>query len=331
MRRLLGFALLVLLLTGCGSPVAGGSGDGAPSPTPLSVPIAVVLATPVATATPETSATPVPVTHGTTDAGATATPAAPRTVVIVATPGTPPPVRPGPPIVVATPSPTATAARAGGTPGTSIPVRPGPPTTPGIVAPPGLAGTPGVAGTPRVGTPTALPVAAPETAIRLFAPYRPGGLASGLQIEGHVNGYCWVGSETLPGRPDAWRCTANNRISDPCFAADSSATAPLACAADPWAGTVTLLTLTAPLPHDRANTAAGTTRIPWAIQLANGARCQTIAGASATVAGLRINAACSDGTQIVGDPDRAAGRWRVYILRDGDPVLTTEAVAIAWY
>jgi len=167
--------------------------------------------------------------------------------------------------------------------------------------------------------------------LQLFAPYRPGGLASGLRVEANVNGYCWVGSETLLGRPDAWRCTANNRIYDPCFAADSPDTTPLACAADPWAGKVTLLTLTAPLPRDRVNTAAGTTRNPWALQLANGARCQVIAGASATIAGMRIGMACSDGTQIVGDPDRSTGCWRVYILRDGDPVLTTEEVVNAWY
>lgn len=305
MRRLLGPAFIMLLLTGCGSPFAGSFGAGA-SPTPLNVPIAVGLATPLATGTRGTP-------------GATATrPVASSTTVIGSTPGTPIPVRPGPPIVP-------------GTPGTPIPIRPGPPTTPGIAGTPGRTGTPGIAGTPGTGTPTASPVVAQGTTIQLFAPYRPGGLASGLRIEANVNGYCWVGSEMLLGRPDAWRCTANNRIYDPCFAADSTATTPLACAADPWAGSVTLLTLTAPLPRDRVNTAAGMTRNPWALQLANGARCQLLAGASATIAGMRIGAACSDGSQIVGDPDRSAGRWRVYILRDGDPSLTTEDVVTAWY
>jgi len=308
MRRLLGPALIVLLLTGCGSPFAGGFGDGAPPPTPLSVPIAGVLATPLATAT-----------RGTPGARASATRAvASSTVVVRSTPGTPIPVRPGPPIV-------------SGTPGTPIPIRTGPPATPGIAGTPGLAGIPGSPGTPRAGTPMASTVATQGTTLQLFAPYRPGGLASGLRVEANVHGYCWVGSELLLGRPDAWRCTANNRIYDPCFAADSTATTPLACAADPWAGSVTLLTLTAPLPRDRVNTAAGTSHNPWALQLANGARCQLIAGASATIAGMRIGAACSDGTQIVGDPDRSTGRWRVYILRDGDPSLATEEVTTAWY
>ena len=168
------------------------------------------------------------------------------------------------------------------------------------------------------------------TTIQHCAPYRPGGLASGLRVEANVNGYCWVGSEVLPGRPDAWRCTANTRIYEPCFAANSTDTTPLACATDPWAGTVTLLTLTAPLPRDRANTAAGTTRSPWATQLANGARCQVVTGTSATIARMRIGAACSDATQIVGDPDRSMGRWRVYILRDGAPALAPEEVVTAW-
>jgi len=236
---------------------------------------------------------------------------------------------PGTPIVSGTPSLTATATRAAGTPGTPITVRPVPPATPGIAGTPGLTGTPGIAGTPRAGTPTARPVAAQGTTVQLFAPYRPGGLASGLRVEANVGGYCWGGSEALLGRSDAWHCTANNRIYDPCFASNSTDTTPLACATDPWAGTVTLLTLTAPLPRDRANTAAGTARNPWAAQLANGARCQIITGTSATIAGMPIGAACSEGTQIVGDPDRSTGHWRVYILRDGDPALTIEAVVIA--
>ncbi len=320
MRRLIGPALIVLLLVGCGSPFAGGFGDGAPPPTPLSVPIAAGLATPLATATHGTPGASATATGGTPDARATATrPVASSTAVVRTIPGTPIPVRPGPPIVSGTASPAATATRAVGTPGTSIPARPG------------LPATPGSAGTPHAGTPTASPTAAQGTTLQLFAPYRPGGLASGLRVEAKVNGYCWVGSETLLGRPDAWRCTANNRIYDPCFAAGSTDTTPLACAADPWAGGVTLLTLTAPLPRDRVNTAAGTTRNPWALQLANGARCQLITGASATIVGMRLGMACSDGTQIVGDPDRSTGRWRVYILRDGDPALTTEEVVSAWY
>jgi hypothetical protein len=322
MRRLVVPALVLLLLTACGSPFAGGFGDGAPPPTPMSVPIAGALATPLATATrgtPEATAT-----RSTPDARATVTRPVASSTAVVRTPS-------GMPTVSGTASPIATATRAVGTPGTPIPVRPGPPATPGLAGTPGLASTPGVAGTPRPGTPTAPPAAAQGTLLQLFAPYRPGGLVSGLRVEGQVNGYCSGGSETLLGRPDAWRCMANNRIYDPCFAADSTDTAPLACTDDPWSGAVTLLTLTAPLPRDRANTAAGTTRNPWALQLANGARCQLIIGASATVAGMRIGAACSDGTQIVGDPDRSAGRWRVYILRDSDPSLTTEEVVVAWY
>ncbi len=68
MRRLLGPTLIVLLLTGCGSPFAGGFGDGAPPPTPLSVPIAGVLATPLATATRGTPGASATATRGTPDA-----------------------------------------------------------------------------------------------------------------------------------------------------------------------------------------------------------------------------------------------------------------------
>jgi hypothetical protein len=167
--------------------------------------------------------------------------------------------------------------------------------------------------------------------IQLFAPYRPTGLASNLRVADNINGYCWAGSEALRGRPEAWRCTSGNRVLDPCLEAGGIDPAPLACAASPWSDDIALLTLTAPLPRDRANAAGGMAGHPWAFQLANGARCQLTGSTAPTVAGLRINTACSDGTHTLGDPDRTGTRWRIFVMRDNSPSLELEEIAIVWY
>lgn len=238
---------------------------------------------------------------------ATALPVAARaaTVEATATRATP---------VSGTPATATRTIPASGTPATVIPVRPAP------------AGTPGITGTPIFATP-----AGGATVIQLFAPYRPNGLVGGLHVTADVNGYCWSGSEALHSRPDAWRCTSGNRILDPCIEAGNADPAPLACAASPWSAEITLLTLTAPLPRDHANSAGGTTAHPWGLQLASGARCQFIIGATATVAGLRVNAICSDGSYTLGDPDRSRARWRIFVMRDNSPNLELQEISSAWY
>jgi hypothetical protein len=154
---------------------------------------------------------------------------------------------------------------------------------------------------------------------------------SSLRVSGTVSGYCVAGSESLPGRPDAWRCATGGRILDPCFAAANPDTAPLACATSPWSDELTLLTLTAPLPRDRANAKFDVAHAPWAFQLASGVRCQAVSGSTGMIAGMQVSAACSDGSQVVGMPDRSGGRWRVYVMRDNTPSLEEQEIVAAWY
>ncbi len=89
--------------------------------------------------------------------------------------------------------------------------------------------------------------------------------------------------------------------------------------------------LTAPLPRDRANTKFDVAHAPWAFQLASSVRCQAVAGSTGMIAGMQVSAACSDGSQVVGTPDRSGGRWRVYVMRDSTPSLEEQEIVAAWY
>lgn len=214
---------------------------------------------------------------------------------------------------------------------TAIPPRPGPPATPGLVGTPGTPAAPGTPGTPTGGIAAGATPSGGATVVQLFAPFRPAGLAGGLRVTADLRGYCWGGSQALGGRPDAWRCTGENRILDPCFEAGAPEATALACSASPWSDEIVLLTLTAPLPRERANAPGGTMPHPWAIQLASGVRCQIATGATATVAGLRVNATCSDGSATLGDLDRGRARWRVFVMRDNSPTLEQQEIVAAWY
>jgi hypothetical protein len=67
--------------------------------------------------------------------------------------------------------------------------------------------------------------------------------------------------------------------------------------------------------------------IPWAIELANGDRCGLLTGATAVVAGMRINYGCEGGGSIVGELDRSAAVWTANYY--DEQALGTELVEVA--
>ncbi|WP_211211885.1 hypothetical protein [Deinococcus apachensis] len=173
----------------------------------------------------------------------------------------------------------------------------------------------------------------PATELRLYTPFTPGGgLLVGVAVTGQVGGSCFAASVASPTRPDAYRCSAGNRILDPCFAPLNDR-APLACSTDPWGANAVLLTRSGALPgRTRAaepNYPAGT---PWALELANGQRCVALTGATAPVAGLRVNYGCPDGGVVAGSIDRSSPLWRVfYQTANRSLSLTQVGVRAAWF
>jgi hypothetical protein len=149
-------------------------------------------------------------------------------------------------------------------------------------------------------------LAAPSTRIVLFAPFGPGGLSPTYKVTSKVHGACWTGS-IASQRPDAWRCMVSNSIYDPCFS--NAALSSVACASDAFSKSVVLITLEKPIPTKERNTGKAS---PWALQLANGARCYLATGATSEVAGMRLNYECSTKGWILGTPDRSKRPWQAY-------------------
>jgi hypothetical protein len=105
----------------------------------------------------------------------------------------------------------------------------------------------------------------------------------------------------------------------------------LACAREPWSANVTLLTLTASLPQAESGKAVIQGTLPWAIELANGRHCTLMTGATAPIAGMRINYGCPDGAIVVGDIDRSQPMWRVFAQGEKSTALELVDIAVAWY
>jgi hypothetical protein len=113
-----------------------------------------------------------------------------------------------------------------------------------------------------------------------------------------VSGYCWVPS-LASNRPDAWRCMVGNGIYDPCFSAPNQA-GQVVCVPRPSDPSMDLtIDLTRPLPAPNPPTAMPHA---WFLTLADGSECGFLTGATGGVRGQRINYGCTDGWDVVGDP-----------------------------
>jgi len=110
-------------------------------------------------------------------------------------------------------------------------------------------------------------------------------------------GSCWSTSNVLI-RDDAWRCTLNNNIYDPCFSISGTSQAVI-CGTSPLSDNLGFkLDLTESLP------ARGTEpliKYAWAFELDDGTDCIFMDGATAAFEGKRVNYSCSDGWVILGE------------------------------
>lgn len=176
------------------------------------------------------------------------------------------------------------------------------------------------------------PPQSPRTEMKLLTPFGAKGLADGLQVAEKVSGKCFARSASSPMRPDAWRCNVGNGILDPCYQRIMGDEKQFACPVEgPWSQKVVLLTLTEALPNPTHKEMHEEPVPPWAIELANGKRCTLFTGATAPVAGRRINYGCLGGFQVVGDIDRSSPVWRVFFQAENASVLEQVDVLVVWY
>jgi hypothetical protein len=170
-----------------------------------------------------------------------------------------------------------------------------------------------------------------HTEVKLLTPFHAGHLGSALAVVSQGSGTCFARSVATSARPDAWRCTISNAIQDPCFENVMGDPKLLACVKTPWTPDVTLLTLSVPLPETSASNTSLKESLPWALELADGKRCTLFTGATAPVAGMRMNYGCPGGFIVVGDVDRSQPVWRVFVQGEESIALRQTDVAVAWY
>ena len=109
-----------------------------------------------------------------------------------------------------------------------------------------------------------------STVIKIYDP-------TGFRADEVLSGSCWTGSLAAQ-RAGAFRCMADNSISDPCFSTNTSVACPMG---DPAKNRGVLLNLTEPLPTPPEaweNPPDVDNPQPWYMELSGGGTCGTLTG-----------------------------------------------------
>lgn len=163
-----------------------------------------------------------------------------------------------------------------------------------------------------------LHAATTQTQVIVFSPWSHGTVRHELAVSKRVDGSCWIHS-LASDRPDAWRCMERNEIYDPCFSGSSSGDN-VACPEGPFATSIVVIRLKKPLdPAGELKLAGGLSGLrlraaPWGLRLTSGATCQFVSGATDVIDGMRLNYACTNGSWIVGTPDRSTAIWKAFFV-----------------
>ncbi|MGW1913250.1 serine/threonine protein kinase [Streptomyces sp. NPDC002076] len=178
-------------------------------------------------------------------------------------------------------------------------------------------------------TATASAAQATQTQVVTLMPWSQNGTpARGITITDRASGSCFGTAESTM-RTDAWRCTAGDRILDPCFSPDSDPQDTSALCVDGAPYRMVELSVPQGFPGNNDHMPGGPDIEPITVVLANGARCSFMGGGTSTLAGQRLNYGCDNGGDLYGYPNKTAALWTIsYSAPNSDASVSTPITTV---
>jgi hypothetical protein len=168
-------------------------------------------------------------------------------------------------------------------------------------------------------------VSADDTVLKLYRPFGDG--QSSPKIIKHVPGRCDRQSHLIL-REDAWRCEAEGRTFDPCFAKVGTKNTSVLCPSSPWSMENTQINVSAPLDNEDHLALDMSRTFPWGIELANGNRCLAVE-ATEYYDSMPIRYHCSSNVDLLGTIQRCNPVWST--LKKNADEITTVKLSKAWF
>lgn len=171
----------------------------------------------------------------------------------------------------------------------------------------------------------AFEVAAEDTILKLYRPFGEEG--NEPVISKQLQGQCNTQSH-LVLREDAWRCQADGATYDPCFVKIGTKQTSLLCPSSPWSTGNIQVNVNEPLNNAEHQLLDMSRTFPWAIELANGTRCQAVEP-TAFYDSMPIRYQCTNKSILFGTIQRCNPVWSV-MEKDSNGVVTRD-LRKAWF
>ena len=166
-----------------------------------------------------------------------------------------------------------------------------------------------------------------DTLLQFYRPYTETTHHPAAVIVAKKAGECWQQSQRIV-REDAWRCSAEGKNYDPCFVKPFGDHLNAICPESPWTANSVQITVNTPLDNSNHATLDMSRGYPWAIELANGVKCQaTDSGESYD--DLPVRYRCNEQSVLFGHIQRCAVAWKM--LQHNASGTSTVVIEKVWF
>ncbi len=170
-------------------------------------------------------------------------------------------------------------------------------------------------------------VFAEDTELNLYRPTTDVTEHLPIEIVAKKSGECFQQSQLIK-REDAWRCVAEGNVYDPCFANPAGPSLDAICAEMPWSNKGIQISVATPLENKRHESLDMSRTFPWAMELANGEKCQAI-DTTAQYDGLPVRYQCDRNSELIGHVQRCESQWKM--LQHAANGVDTVRITRAWF
>lgn len=171
------------------------------------------------------------------------------------------------------------------------------------------------------------PLVAEDTQLSFYQPLTETANQVPFTIAAKKLGECHQQSQLIK-REDAWRCIAEGKTYDPCFVQRFGSHLNAVCPESPWSSQGVQITVASALDNSQHETLDMSRTFPWAVELANGEKCQAVE-TSEQYDNLPVRYRCEKQTTLIGHVQRCENTWKM--LQHAANGVETVQIKRAWF
>jgi hypothetical protein len=172
------------------------------------------------------------------------------------------------------------------------------------------------------------PLLSQDTELIYYRPFTATSKHISPQVKFHLKGNCYGQAKTIK-REDAWQCTVEGKVYDPCFVKDNGSHKSALCPNSPWSAESTEIQVEYSLEDNNHEVLDMSKTYPWVVELVDGIKCQAILD-QPPYDNMPIHYVCEDKSFLMGRLQRCASPWSILRKSSGNALQFIE-LAKAWF